>query len=331
MNRMVFLLIAGFGTTLGCASGPRIIDPFREVPGFSISASRTLDLSFDAGPGFRIRHSTSSRGGKRIWLVAPSGKVVYPIGEGGLKVLDLNLMRGYAGKRFPFPGHVPLSLEPDYLTYLEQEAFKTALPDPADYMVIRLDELIPFPADLLDRALQLDARESTYRIATKWLYKERSNNSTLGITEQEREAFLIRMIHDYYAYSTLEVRKRAPQALILSQAHRIEDFEIVPIREFTSQFCDIIQVRYPKGERLNESAIKRLAERLRKPIWFRDVPVGVALDRISPLVASPWVIGWDWDRSRPWKPDETEFVAKLEQGFDRWLDHLYGSDIPSKN
>jgi hypothetical protein len=323
------LSVLGICGALSCATGPRRTGPFREIPSFSEEAATPLALRFPAASGYRIRQAPGNREGRKFWLVDPEGRAFFPVGKDSLRILDLSLMKTYAGKRWPFPGYVPLSLEPGFPEFLEQEWIKQSLPPPADFMLVRLDEQIPFPADVLNRALQLDARELTYRIASKWLYKERSHSSTLGITERERESFLIRIIHDYYSFGTLAVRKRLPDALVVSQVHRFEDFELAPLRDLSLQFCDVLQIRYPRGERLTEVALQRLVERLPRPVYFKDVPPGTSLKGLLPLIDHPQVIGWDWDRTRPWSTEEQEFVDRFERGLPGFLGFRFPNLIAS--
>lgn len=323
MNRVSSTFIVGCLGALGCALAPKALDPLQELGVRDRDSQRTFSMKFERSSNYRIQVARDADGAKRSWLVSPDGTVVFPVGRDSLRVLNLSLMRDYAGSRFPFPGNIPLSFEPGYRDHLEKVWIKKPSSLLAGFMMMQMDEQIAFAVDSLDQALQLDSKETTYRLASKWLYKERASDSTVGITKKEREAFLARLIEDYYSPGVSALRKKYPQALILSQLHRAEDFESRVLRDLTQQYCDVIQLQYPRGSYLFEKSLRKFLSQVTRPVWFRDVPPAKSMEFILPLLRHPQVIGWDWDRSRPWRPHEQEFVDRFEKQLPKILAHLH--------
>ena len=329
MKCIRFLLLFTFLPILGCASGPRFIEPFRDISGFNPVEEATRSEHFQKTSHATLHEIETAIGEKRVSFVNGNGNLEYPVGSAPLKVATLGVMSAYSKGRLPYPQGIIYSLEPDFESFVTQDFVKHLPKAGPEVFALQLDTDLPFPLDALDRALQLDPHELTFRFVEKWLYKARGTSSMLGITDSEREQFLGLLLSNYYSVSAPAIRSHFPGMLVISQPFTLEQLEHPSILEVTSRYCDVLSLRYPKEKRLKPSELQALALKLGRPLYFVDVPSELDLNAILPLLGNTRVLGWQWDLSRPHSAEQDEFNSKTESQLQKVLHYLDTHGIPS--
>jgi hypothetical protein len=323
------LLLLGFISVLGCASGPRFIEPFRDISGFNPVEEATRSEHFPKSVHVTLQELETGIGEKRVSWVSSGGNLEYPVGSAPLKVATLGVMSAYSKGRTPYPQGIIYSLESNFETFVEKDFVKHLPKTGAEGFALQLDTDLPFPLDALDRALQLDPREQTFRFVEKWLYKARGTSSMLAITDSEREEFLALLLTNYYSMSVPLIRSHYPGMLVISQPLTLEQIEHRSIKDVTSKYCDVLTLRYPKEKRLKPSELKALSIRLGRPLYFVDVPSALDLSALLPLLGTTRVLGWQWDQSVPHSAEQEEFNSKTESQIQKMLHYLDTHGLPS--
>jgi len=103
MKCVCFLLLLSFLPVLGCASGPRFIEPFRDISGFNPMEEVTRSEHFPKSAHVTLQELETGRGEKRVSLVSAEGKLEYPVSQSALNIAILGVMENYAKNRRPYP------------------------------------------------------------------------------------------------------------------------------------------------------------------------------------------------------------------------------------
>ncbi len=154
MKCIRFLLLFTFLPILGCASGPRFIEPFRDVSGFNPLEEATRSEHFPKTPHITLQEIETGIGEKRVSFVNVNGNLEYPVGLEPLKVAILGVMSAYSKSRLPYPQGLIYSLEPDYESFVIRNFVKHLPKAGPEVFALQLGQSLSSPPEPFIRQSQ---------------------------------------------------------------------------------------------------------------------------------------------------------------------------------
>lgn len=174
-----------------------------------------------------------------------------------------NFMSAYGHKRggtYQQPGHTGypndciFAFDPEFPAFCDQHArlLEPTKNDP--YLLGHLtDNELPFPANALDRYLQLPGDDPGHKAAEAWLADRRKTSGNSGpatqpsgaaYTDAERADFRGYVIDTYFHAVTTAIRKHDPNHLILGSRFHANELSSPQAFQAAGKYLDVISINY---------------------------------------------------------------------------------------
>ncbi len=134
------------------------------------------------------------------------------------------------------------AFDPNFATFAERHARKLAATADDPYLLGHFtDNELPFPRDLLDKALKLPAKDPTRIEAVRWL-TERRHSAEADLTEADRDAWRGHVAETYLGIVSRAIRKVDPNHLVLGPRFHGSEKRCREVWAAAGRHCDVIAV-----------------------------------------------------------------------------------------
>ena len=115
------------------------------------------------------------------------------------------------------------------------------------------------------------------------------------MTPLERERYQAEIEKRYEASILRNLSPLLSHQLRFSQGLSEQNLQSAPLKEIAERNSEVVVLHYPNDRVLRLKELREWLKSFSKPVFFDSVPIQFSIKAALPLLASPKVVGWEWD------------------------------------